>query len=273
MIKSSIIFKRGFMKRILLLIIVLFVFSGCYPYQSGSGGCGNLVQCESDDECVEKHGEYYVCFDRYKQYETQNESLMSTDNIVIDIQSKNSCAVPSITCVEDRCKSENIDCGIGQCELAYYGEPLCVCDEGAYLKEISSAMSTCVEGFTCEDSSECEALYKTVNHKQFYLANCLTSGKCEESCNENKDCKSKDEMCSDNQCRNLEFFSCYNGYPNVYKNGACEDYCNENKVCDSGFRCNDEEKCVPICTSNDDCLKDKFTGNFCSIELNYCVEE
>ncbi len=87
---------------------------------------------------------------------------------------------------------------------------------------------------------------------------------------DNKNCQSK--FCFIDECKTSNINCGLGTCISEANYHICK--CDENNPCNPGFVCNNENQhCLPICFSDEDCLKDKFSkGNKCSLDLYYCVE-
>jgi len=261
-------------KSYLFLLSFLFIFfPSCFPYDNGGGGCGQNIECESDSQCIEEYGENFICFDEKRNY--NNYSLIKTNKL--------SCAGPEAYCVEDICKNLELDCGDGECSLrASYGNgpafAECICNKNAnyakYMEQNAYTIQKCLIDYSCENSNDCLGVAKKINNEFHSVNVCTPDGLCVKGCSSNLDCKGDKEVClsSGDTCLDITTIECKeNTYNDPYKEGRCSSFCNETtNSCKLGFKCSNEEKCVPTCINNDDCLKDKFTGDTCNTELNYC---
>ena len=232
------------MKLIILITLLIFTSLSCLDNSTDKNN-----DCKTNDECKED----YVCvYDR---------------------------------CVEDYCAKYNYDCGTGYCYMRDMFFPECKCEVGHYQSANSGqSVDKCHESYSCETSRDC--LYmRQINPEGDYSTDrvkiCSFEGECTNYCETSLDCKGKEEVCIfNNKCYQLGRDSdldmgiphCGDDYYNDrYNNLRCTHKCGEDYSCDPGFSCVDTY-CVPRCLSNENCLKDKFTGDICDETLRICVE-
>ncbi len=288
--------------KFLFLFFLIFFFYSCGAV---SNSCDDIdfdkiekYKCETNQECIDDFNEDYVCL---------KQDFSSSGNTVYEVNTctkvivpeGNYCSVdvPEKQCVKDYCRLEPDICGLGECHLIYNnfmnGSYDCRCEKGTLYK-IENNGVTCLEN-KCNDSEDCKgAMLVSVNTEDVYKRKlvlvCSDEGICTDRCIDDFDCKGAGELCLQNsQCVNLDKIECPHGlFVNPYKkrdnfNPGIDSYsdffcgkniCRTNEDCDSGFTCGGYGKCVPFCSSDEDCLRDKFSdGNKCDRDLNYCVKK
>ncbi len=249
------------MKYIIFFILTLISFltacntkedDNCVPSEE------KTIQCDTNEDCTEQYGSNYFC--TYSGL-IENESCESK------------------FCFIDKCNSGNVKCGLGKC-IPEVNNYICECDENSVLKLITYYEKICIEN-KCQSKEDCENIYKIDDYgNHIALDSCSSQGKCVNVCETDFDCIGKDEVCNKgynySDCYNYKYIDCGDYYNSPYSSmnsNYCEKKCDENNPCKPGFVCNNENQhCLPICFSDEDCLSDKFSeGEKCSLDLNYCV--
>jgi len=246
------------MKNLLFLLssILILGLSSCIPITTG---CDVDPECSTTQDCIEKNGENYICVHPENNYQI------------------NSCCAPMAMCVIDICKSDNIDCGLGECKNHYEFNYSCNCDENSVKRKsnknarYSLATDKCIEN-SCNENSDCNDIFKIVESKIYGydrvdLPIC-SSNKCVAECETNFDCD-ENFACYHGRCETILTDTCYGGggYSDRYNNLKCRDHCG---YCMDGMSCDSFKNCVPECKNDEDCKKDKFTTDVCNTEKGYC---
>ena len=236
------------MKGLLFLFIfltLLILLPACI-----SSGCDSEPECSVTQDCVEGKGENYICVHPENNYQI------------------NSCCAPMAKCVIDRCKTENVDCGLGECENYYETNYSCNCNNDAVKRKGSD---TCIEN-SCTKSEDCNDIIKIVENEIYGydmidLSVC-DKGECVAECITNFDCDDK-FACYYGRCETVLTDTCYGGggYSDRYNKLKCRDHCG---YCMDSMTCDSFKNCVPKCKNNEDCKKDKFTTDVCNTEKEYC---
>lgn len=238
-------------------------------------------KCETDDECVSKFDDTYVCVESKEYYKQKSKS--DCEVVITPEGQFCSIAIPRKQCVKDYCKYDNIDCGFGTCNLYVgnigQGGYNCDCENGYLHKEYEDGSIKCIEN-SCENSLFCKYTYIKTETETLYTDLCSGEGKCSEHCSNHFDCKGEFEFCDQStRCIDLKTIQCsedeyvdpyYTKYLSYIEGIFCSKKCDETNLCQAGFICNQNQQCVPKCTTNEQCRQDKFTGNTCNIQLHYC---
>jgi hypothetical protein len=242
---------------LILLALLLFIYScNISNHQRET----QYLECEINEECIEKWGNGFVCY-------------------------RNSCKY-------DYCKTLNgyEACNEGTCYNNFNGYS-CRCPEGQYNKSSSYtpnkafAVDKCITDLSCKKASDCDFLRKG---NEYFSVCSATKDKCVTHCINDFDCKGEYAACSNEQpdfntCTDLKevyYYFIDNPEYNEYCKDTffdpymiCGKNCETNDNCKTGFICSLDKTCLPICATNQDCENDKFSnGNICDTELNYCVQ-
>ncbi len=278
------------MKQLILFFsIILTSCTANYEECPTSSEEADRVSCETNTDCLNKFDSSYICIesDDYRNKKTKTNYVFSNSS-----SSKCMFIVPEKQCVVDLCAG--FDTNLGTCELYVqeigYTFADVVCNEG-YLKknDLVTNKTTCIENI-CTSSDYCKDTMVNISDEDVYYSNspvCSNEGKCTRFCFDDFDCYGELTICSELiSCFDLAKIQCNeNEYADPYflrlePNGnetqtdrICSSYCNPEDDCGLGFTCGQNHKCVPLCDSEYDCQKDKFSeGNHCDSNLHYCVE-
>jgi hypothetical protein len=243
------------MKKLLFLLSLLTLLV-LLPACIATSGCEEEPECSTTQDCIEKKGEDYICIHPENSYQI------------------NSCCAPMAICVIDRCKSDNIDCGLGVCEN-HYNSYSCNCNEDAVKRKSDIngklAIDKCIEN-SCNENSDCNDIFKIVKSEIYGYDrvdfSVCSSNKCVAECETDFDCDDK-FACYYGRCESILTDTCHGGggYSDRYNNLECRDHCG---YCMDGMSCDSFNNCVPECKNDEDCKKDKFTTDICNTKKGYC---
>jgi hypothetical protein len=162
----------------------LIFLSSCFPFNEGI--CEVESYCTSDEDCVSKYGENYVCYTKYYQ------PIKAVRKYEPKEYNGEGCTTQINSCIEDKCS--NYDCGDLNCivvDIGSLSKTTCDCEGERYYNPYKKE---CTEH--CSSDSNCDSGYK-----------CNNIHECTLTCDSNEDCKN--DSYSDSEYCNTNNHICY----------------------------------------------------------------